>query len=300
MVAAVRAVKSPAAHPLHRRWIDRVARPLAGHDLRMLTELVPVPTQVIPAFVCPPPNTPLPSLELELATLAATPADRVRRGLDSMKAPLSPVVQALWDSPEQVLPDLVAKIELFWSIALEPFWSRILSLHQGDILYRARRLAQGGAQALFEDLDDTVRWSGDSLRIEHRQVRGTRTVGGRGLLLVPSVFIWPQVFSVSTPPWQPTLRYSPRGIGTVWEPRHAEPSAALAGVIGRSRALLLAELDAPASTQELASRTGLTAGGTSQHLTALLAAGLVSAHRMGRFVYYARTPVAESLLTAAV
>ncbi|MFD0348248.1 ArsR/SmtB family transcription factor [Kitasatospora aburaviensis] len=78
-----------------------------------------------------------------------------------------------------------------------------------------------------------------------------------------------------------------------------DPPDALAAVIGRSRAVLLAELDTPASTSDLARRTGLTAGGVSQHLTALRAAGLVDAHRTGRYVLYVRTEAAETLLAAA-
>ena len=43
----------------------------------------------------------------------------------------------------------------------------------------------------------------------------------------------------------------------------------------------------------------LTPGGASQHLAALRAAGLVSAHRSGRKVLYVRTRAAETLLAAA-
>ncbi|MEV6774665.1 ArsR/SmtB family transcription factor [Streptomyces syringium] len=70
-------------------------------------------------------------------------------------------------------------------------------------------------------------------------------------------------------------------------------------MVGRSRAALLAELTAPASTTDLARRTGLTPGGVSRHLTALRTAGLVSAHRVGRRVLYARTRAGETLVTAA-
>ncbi|MEU1290290.1 helix-turn-helix domain-containing protein [Kitasatospora sp. NPDC005856] len=53
---------------------------------------------------------------------------------------------------------------------------------------------------------------------------------------------------------------------------------------------------APASTTELARRTGLSASAVSQYLTALRDARLVSAHRAGRSVLYARTASAEALL----
>ncbi|WP_166678590.1 hypothetical protein [Kribbella voronezhensis] len=50
---------------------------------------------------------------------------------------------------------------------------------------------------------------------------------------------------------------------------------------------------------ELVARTGLTAGGVSQHLSSFRAGGLVTGHRMGRAVQYARMSVAEALLDAA-
>ncbi|MGI5270234.1 ArsR/SmtB family transcription factor [Nonomuraea sp. CA-218870] len=71
---------------------------------------------------------------------------------------------------------------------------------------------------------------------------------------------------------------------------------ALAAVLGRTRTRLLAELDQPASTKELAARLDLSEPGANQHLTALHRAGLASAHRTGRYVLYARTAVAETLL----
>lgn len=97
-------------------------------------------------------------------------------------------------------------------------------------------------------------------------------------------------------PTQPALRYPTRGIGTLWEARHIPPPAALADVLGSSRARLLAEPDTPASTAGLARRTGLSPGGVSQHLSLLRAAGLVARHRTGRVVLYARTARGEALL----
>ncbi|MFJ8883312.1 hypothetical protein ACIRJR_07850 [Streptomyces sp. NPDC102402] len=42
----------------------------------------------------------------------------------------------------------------------------------------------------------------------------------------------------------------------------------------------------------------MSPAGVSQFLTAMRGAGLVSAHRAGRSVLYARTPVADDLLGA--
>ncbi|WP_020575135.1 DUF5937 family protein [Actinopolymorpha alba] len=164
------------------------------------------------------------------------------------------------------------------------------------MLYRARHLAAGGAQRLFADLHPAVSWADDTLTVRHPLVTDTRRLDGRGLVLVPSAFVWPQVATKTAEPWQPVLRYPARGIATLWEHgRPAEPGS-LAAIVGRSRAILLAHLDAPASTSDLARRTGLTAGGVSQHLTALRGAGLVTSHRTGRVVLYARTALGDALL----
>lgn len=116
---------------------------------------------------------------------------------------------------------------------------------------------------------------------------------------MPSVFAWPRVLTRSVVPDPPQLAYPARGIGTLWEPRTPVAGEAVAAVLGRSRTLLLTELDTPASTTVLAQRSGLSAAGVSQHLTALRNAGLVTAHRAGRSVLYARTSVADALLTPA-
>lgn len=299
VIAAVRVLRGDG-HPLHSAWAAQATARLtrSALDWRLLADLVPVPTRVIPGFVAPPPSSPVPDLATELATLRATPAEVVRRELDTIPEIRTEHTAVLGSSPAAGLARLCEVIEEFWSLALAPWWPRILTLLEGDVLHRARRLTASGMSALFADLDPNLRWEGERLHLVHRHVSERRGLGGRGLLLVPSVFVWPRIFSITVPGWQPTLRYPPRGVATLWEQRSASP-AALAGVLGASRATLLAELDSPASTTDLARRTGLAAGGVSQHLGALKAAGLVSAHRSGRFVLYARTATGEALLTAA-
>jgi len=300
VVAGVRVLKHPAEHPLHRPWSTQAARRLAGSglDWQLLADLVPDPPRAIPAFVAPPPTTSVADLGLELAVLRATPPERVTESLAGPRAPRSARTDRLRADPRRGLAELAELIEAFWEIALAPHWPRMRSLLEGDVLHRARLFAEHGADRLLGDLGSDVTWDEDTLYVGHRYVRGSRQLGGRGLLLVPSVFVWPQVFSLITPHWQPTLRYPPRGVATLWERRSALPEA-LAAVVGRSRARLLAELDTPATTTDLARRTGATAGGVSQHLSALRRAGLVDAHRSGRYVLYVRTEAAETLLAAA-
>ena len=98
-------------------------------------------------------------------------------------------------------------------------------------------------------------------------------------------------------PWQPTLIYPARGVALLWEEAAAAPDA-LAKVLGRSRAALLADLDAPRTTTDLALRLEMTPGGVSQHLSVLKESGFVTARRNGRAVLYCRSELADQLVTA--
>jgi DNA-binding transcriptional ArsR family regulator len=295
VVASVRVLKGADEQGMHRRWAEQVRPLLAASklDLTSLFSLVAVPTVGIPGFLVPPPTTPQPSLEVELATLRSTPPHLLRTTSPGAQAG----VAALREDPERGLSRLVEVIAAYWEVALAPYWPRILTLFEGDILHRAKHFAEGGARRLLDDLDPQLTWDSGTLQMAHRCTGGALRLDGRGLLLVPSAFIWPRIFSsFGSEDGQPTLRYPPQGIGTLWEQRPRPHSHALAGVLGRTRALLLAELAAPASTTDLARRIGLSPGGVSQHLTALHAAGLVRAHRTGRVVLYARTGVGEALV----
>ena len=59
---------------------------------------------------------------------------------------------------------------------------------------------------------------------------------------------------------------------------------------------MLTLLRAPATTSDLARRTGLSLGAVSQHLSALHGAGIVDRARHGREVFYEVTDVGAGLL----
>ena len=147
---------------------------------------------------------------------------------------------------------------------------------------------------MLKDLHPSVRLADDVLTIQARS-RSRMRLDGRGLLLLPSVFAWPRVGVMLVPPWQPTVLYPARGVATLQELSPA-PSAALAGVVGRSKAVLLTALDEPAGTSALAARLGLSASTVSEHLGALRAGGLLDVARHGHVVLYRRTELGDALL----
>ncbi|MFE6844045.1 DUF5937 family protein [Streptomyces sp. NPDC057686] len=293
-----------AVSPVYRPWAEQVRPRLAaaGLDRGWLAELIP-PKGYVPHFLNPAPAGPAPALAAELAGVLAAPAGPVRRNLDHLRyhqGPLGPRARALHADPAARLPRLAEEIEAYWKLALAPYWARIRSVLEADVFHRARQAAEQGAGHVINELHSAVQWDENALRLVRRTRPLSRETAGRGLLLVPSAFLGPGLLTRMTPPDPPQLAYPARGVGALWASRPQTGKAeALAVVLGRSRTLLLSELEAPASTTELAGRTGLSAAGVSQNLTALRDAGLVSAHRAGRSVLYARTAVAEALLDAS-
>jgi DNA-binding transcriptional ArsR family regulator len=294
-----RLLEDPGAHALHLPWVVEARRATADLDLAPLRALDPADVYG-PDFISPPPTSPLAELDDELAAIAATPPDQVRaevaRAYRGRAVPdvLGPLVA----DPQAGIAALVELLRAYWDRALAPHWPRLRALLEGDVLHRARQMADGGAERLFADVDPTVSWADGVLYVDKRAEQ-TVDLGDRGLLFVPSVFTWPTVVLVTDPHWQPTMIYPARGVGTLWEPETAAAPQALAGVLGRVRAGVLAALDRPRSTTDLAQALGVTAGGVSQHLGALRAAGLVHGHRVGRVVLYLRSPAGDTLVGAA-
>ncbi|WBB69459.1 DUF5937 family protein [Micromonospora sp. WMMD812] len=297
-VGSARILTRPQWFPEHLPWVERARPRLATVDWRLLVDLVSTSTGVIPGFVCPPPSTSQPTLDVELATLAATPAEAVRAELDGVPGPRPPRLAELYADPTAGLRRLADVVRAYADAAIGPYWPRMRTLLEREVLLGARRMASDGVDGLLNHLDPYVRLDGDTLHVEHLVCSGAVRLDGRGLLLVPSVFCGPRVWSNFGSPGQPVLRYPARAVATLWERDPSPPGRGLARVLGRTRAALLHELAVPTSTTELAERCRLTAGTVSAHLGALRDAGLVGTHRTGRFVLYARTTAAEALLAA--
>jgi hypothetical protein len=292
---SVRALEHPEAKALHLPWVAATRARVAGIDMGLLHALHPRKAYT-PDFVDPPPRSPLEELDDELDTMLATPPDRVRLELRRAYAgrAIPAVLEPLLRDPARELPALADLFRAYWERALAPHWPRIRALLEGDVLYRARRLADGGAAALFADVHPEVSFADATLRID-MPYEVTADLGGRGLLFVPSAFTWPRPAASVEPPWQPFLVYPARGIGALWEPERAAPPEALAALLGARRATVLTALHAPRSTTELARALELSPGSVSQHLSVLREAGLVHGHRVGRAVLYVRSEKGESL-----
>jgi DNA-binding transcriptional ArsR family regulator len=296
--AAIRAQRKPELLSLHLPWIKKIRPLIDDLDLGLAFALLP-PRGYIADFLTPPPSTPLAQFEDELELVRSTPPEQIVADVETLQrfGDPGPELRVFLDDPVGSVAALAETLEEFWRRAIEPDWPRIRSLLEADVMYRSRLLSEGGVERLLADLHPDVAWADGGVEVRMECAEHV-ALEGRGLLLVPSVFGCHRISSMTEPPWQPTVIYPARGVALLWEAASA-PSAALAKVVGRSRAQLLADLDAPRSTTDLADRLGMTPGGVSQHLTVLRDSGLVSSRRHGRLVLYCRSELADELVGAA-
>jgi hypothetical protein len=301
-VLSLRVHRRPDIHAEHLPWLARTRAAFAELDSDFLLSLIS-PDRRIPDYLTPRPRSPLhspSSIDEEFAGLREVPVgtvlEHLRQAYEQQEVP-----QALRQALHRpaVLPARIADaLHAYWTACLKPYWTKIASVLEADIAYRARRLASGGAQALFEDLDHRVAWADGRLLIQRG--RGTPAQHARadeGLALLPSLFMRGAVTMID--PAIPVIAYPARGRGAVWDRTDAPAAEGVAVLIGAPRTRLLALLQTPASTTELAKLLGVTAGAVSQHLCAMHAAGLLNRTRQGRSVLYMRSSLGDALMREA-
>ncbi|MGH3314276.1 MAG: DUF5937 family protein, partial [Streptomyces sp.] len=295
---AVRTLRRTERHSYHLPWLRRIHGAVAELDLTPLWLLMPVTGGYTPDFLGPPPATtggPPATLDAELDQVRATdPAlarDELARSLDCTPgAAESARGRAMLEDPARAVAELADLTERAWEALLAPDWPRLRDLLEADIAHRSRQVAEGGLERLFADLHPGLSWHEGALsvRTRYRELQ-VQELSGRGVMLLPSVFVWPDVVSGFAPPWQPAVIYPARGVGGLWQRPTRDSARALARLLGANRAAVLNELEDPASTTSLAARLGLAPSSVSAHLRALRDAGLLTSRRVRHQVLYERT-----------
>jgi DNA-binding transcriptional ArsR family regulator len=295
VVASLRAVRDQR-HPLFGGWLSGAAPRLRDLRMDLLTALVPLGPYV-PDFLLA--DVPGGDIDLELDAVARAEPDIVRLEIDLLRRgrPVPRVLLPLYEDPAAHLPALATELHRYWEAAIEPLWSRIRAVGLADIAYRLDRFASGGVAHLLSGLNPDVAFDGDTLTVR-RAGTARGLLDGRGVVLVPSVFVWPGVLCSGPTARQTVICYAPRGVAEVGTAPAEGRSDTLTAVVGRTRALLLAALDLPATTTQLAERLRVTPSAVSQHLKILKESALVDSRRTGRVVLYQRTPAATDLLAA--
>jgi len=289
--------QKPGRTGWYEGWRETARAALEGVDLEPLAVLVRGQAGYLPDFLLPPPDEPSPTFEAELERLRATVPQRVAAEARMTYPDETPdALLPYLERPDQALAALADALAEYWRRTLAASWPQMRALLEGEMITRARRLAQGGPHALLADLAPNISWEDPVLAIDKKHC-GDVDAGGRGLLLVPVVFGFSAAFVSVDGPWRPTISYAPRGVGLLWSQNgEVEGDVPLELLLGRGRAAVLTALTEPASTSALALRLGVSPSTVSEHLAVLLRAGVVARRRAGRLVLYTPTPRGDRLV----
>ncbi|TDD57912.1 DUF5937 family protein, partial [Actinomadura rubrisoli] len=170
-------------------------------------------------FVAPPPRGLAQTIDDDLAAVRATPPDVARREIAyslRVRPDADARARAVLARPDAAAV-LADTLDTAWRTLLAGDWPRLRAICERDVLHRAGRLSGGGWEAALRDLHPRVRWRDGGIDLLRTRTRETVPLGGRGLLLIPSVFVWPAVSAHTEDPWPCTLIYPARGISALWE-----------------------------------------------------------------------------------
>jgi DNA-binding transcriptional ArsR family regulator len=317
---------SPPA--VNRPWVRWARAQLDRQPLRLprLWPLLVIDGPYRPEFLFPAPTGKSANLGAELAQVCAAPEEVVRLSLGRVfgDAPWPASAVDLAERPRESLEQIAAEVAECHDRLIAPHWERLRSVLDADIAYHAGLLAAGGARSLFSDLHPDFRWTGRELLLtDAEESTDTEiTLGPDGIVLVPSVFIWPEWSVKRATSTQTTLSYQARGVATVWEDAElglagsarqglagqrlaghglagqgpAGDAEAVEALLGAPRARLLGALRSPATTSALARRFHVTPSAVSQHLAVLHRGGLVDRQRSGRTVLYQASELGLAVL----
>jgi DNA-binding transcriptional ArsR family regulator len=289
---------------IHRPWLQWAAGELTARPLGLPRSwpLVVTGRMGWPQFLLPAPDRAGTTIDSNLAAMQRTTAEQVRASLRrGFGDQLTGSAAELAADPAAGLPAMAAELRAAHDRLIAPHWPRIRAVLDADITYRARRLADGGADALFADLHPDLRWDGGRLTLTD-VARGDRVSAGTapgGLVLVPVVLGPPHVLIKLHTTTQTTVRYPARGLGALWAAGATPTPDSAVRLLGRPRAELLEALRSPATTTGLARTLHVTPSAVSQHLGVLRDSGLVAARRSGRHVLYLITDRGLALLAPA-
>lgn len=267
-------------------WVKQIGSSLRETDWSLLAGLALVARGTIPDFLCPPPSIPTPTLDQELEDLMSVPDQVIREEIRLAYAGEVPkTLQHFVRTPSSSKPQLLALLKEFWYKAIAPHWTLLRAVLEGEMLYRARALAVGGIEELLSGLHRDV-----TIRASNLTVRTTSYWDGaqrkRGLLIIPSIFSWPDIFLTVRPPWRTALNYPCRGIADLWDSGPRASCGSLEQLLGPSCAKIITRLRVPRTTVETAAALHLSPAATSEQITKLWNAGILERTRIGRHVFY--------------
>jgi hypothetical protein len=252
------------------------------------------------SFVAIPPQNMAQTFADELAAVRATPLELARSEIElCLRA--RPVrdtrVMAVLRS-EDVVEQIAQAIDAAWRCLLAPTWPQVRLMCERDVTARVASIGQAGWAAALSDMHSRIRWRAGGIEMPCSHDKCVELTD-QGLILVPSVYVWPNCAVEVDDPWPCAIIYPARGCASLWETPDDSPPA-LGNLIGASRSRLLMELRIPATTTQLAATQRMSVGVVGDHLAVMYRSGLLDRVRTGRRVLYSRTPLGDALAAAGI
>jgi DNA-binding transcriptional ArsR family regulator len=285
-------------------WARRARRILAETPATAPVRVYTERGSRAPDFFSPIPLAPTATLDDELAVLRATPQAEVDEFLPKYyPGDLPGWARPFAEDRVAAFGRLADGIAAYWEAAIAPYWPAMRAALDEEVLHRARALAADGPDALLADLHERVRWEKPVLTLVKPLDQSFSAVNQR-LLLIPLIFSRGALTCSTDHPEIVAVSYQARGAVLLADepvpPRGAGDPVdddRLAILVGRGRAAVLRALARPSTTAGLAATLGLAPSTVSEHLAALVAAGVVNRRRAGRRVLYALEPAGVALVT---
>ncbi|HZG02768.1 MAG TPA: winged helix-turn-helix domain-containing protein [Streptomyces sp.] len=286
----------PVFAPWRRSARARLAEEHLADPVRMLTALAPASAGYWPDFLTP--GASADGLEPALEALHATPGRLVRQELTRLAGthPLPRWAHALAGGERHRMEEVATAFRLVHRTIIMPGWTGAARTTEADRALRTRVLRDRGVHGLLDSFRPLMDWRPPVLHVSYPEDRDLH-LGGRGVRLIPSHFCWKNPVALADPALPQVLVY-PVAHSPSWVPavtRDRLPKA-LATLLGRTRARVLAALEATATTGELARHLGISASSASEHITALREANLAHSQRDVTQVIHTLTPLGTALL----
>jgi len=302
---SLRMLQSREEKPLFDGWRGQV-RPRVPPDARELAGFLANPRGwMVDLFTLLGPAS---SIEEGRERLLRAPRQRLREELSLAPGLVRRRPSWLTDLGPGAVVRLTSALVEYHAVAVAPYWDRMLPLLHAHAQVSGRLMATGGVSAVLESLAPLLRWHTPVLEVPaYSSWRGSGRrdyhLGGRGVILAPSLFCGPlpHLFEPPSGDAAALLIYPvPRdvaGLRNMWSsPRSPGSDKALAELLGTKRAAILAALADSCTTTELARVLSISPSSVSQHTGVLRRAGLISSTRYRNTVHHYVTPLGLALL----
>lgn len=276
-----------------RARVELAERQLVGAG-KLLTTLAPVGVSYFPDFLTPAET--VDGLRAGLDALRGTPGNRLLRELAWVSRDRRPSawMRGLAAKAPRQMDELASAIRALHGAVVAPNWAGATACVEADRGFRGRMLSDG-VDSLLNSLRPLAVWESPVLHVRYPVDRDLY-LAGRGLRLIPSFFCWRTPVTLANPGLPPVLVYPIHHDDTSSRGPEKQRFVALAGLLGRTRARVLAACEGGATTGELARSLDISAASISEHVKALRAASLASSRRDGGRVVHTLTLLGAALL----